>query len=184
MRSPGSDRPVRGRAIEPTGLHGILTATVLDPDGTVADQRTGENVVCTNGYTALTAALVWAGAQDQASALGLTTPTYLTPLYGAVGSGAGVPVKSNTTLFSELARVVVGGAGSTPASASIPAYATWLFYYPSPASAWTVTEAGAFATATAVSGSGTMIDHWAFSPTLSVSTVQTLVVQISITMGP
>jgi hypothetical protein len=182
MQSAGSE--IRGRAVEPVGLRGILTARVLNADGTIADERTGENVVCTNGYTALTAALVWAGAQDQATALGLTTPTYLTPLYGAVGSGAGVPAKADIQLFTELSRVTVGGAGSTPASASIAAFATWLFYFPSPASAWTVTEAGAFANATIIANSGTMIDHWAFSPTLSVSTVQTLIVQISLTMGP
>lgn len=183
MLSHGTDL-VRGSAIEHVGLHGILTATVLDPDGSIADERVGENVICTNGYTALTAALVWAGAQDQATALGLTSPTYLTPLYGAVGSGAGVPVKTDTALFTELGRTVVGGAGSTPASSSIAAYATWLFYFPSPASTWTVTEAGAFANATATAASGTLIDHWAFTPTLSISTVQTLVVQISILMGP
>jgi hypothetical protein len=183
MLSHGTDT-VCADIRESIELHGVLTATVLNPDGSIADERVGENVICTNGYTVLTAALVWAGAQDQAASLGLTTPTTLTPLYGAVGSGTGVPVKSDTTLFTELGRTVVGGAGSTPASSSIAAYATWLFYFPSPASTWTVTEAGAFANATSTAGNGTMIDHWAFSPTLTVSTIQTLIVQISILMGP
>lgn len=170
--------------VEPVLLHGLLKATVLNPDGSIADVRIGENVICTTGYTAMTAALTWAGASDQATALGLTMATDLTPLYGAVGSGTGTPVKSDTQLFTELSRTVVGGAGSTPASANVSALASWLFYFPSPSVAWTVTEAGAFANATSAINSGSMVDHWAFSPTLSVSTVQTLVVQISIAMGP
>jgi hypothetical protein len=166
-------------------VHGILTLTVLNADGTVADERTGENVVCTAGYTALTAALVWSGIQDQATALGVTSPTFLTPLYGAVGGpGVVVPVKSDAQLGAELGRVTVGGGGSTPASTSVAAMATWLFYFPSPASTWTVTEAGAFANANVAPNSGTMIDHFAFSPTLTVTASQTLILQVSITMGP
>lgn len=163
---------------------GKLTLTSVRPDGTVQDRREGDNVVCTTGYTVITSALAWSGVQDQASNLGIVSPTYLTPLWGAVGSGAGVPAKSDIQLFSELGREAVSGAGSTPASSSIAAQVTWLFYFPNPATTWTVTEAGIFANASSAANSGSMIDHWAFSPTLSVPTTNTLILEVSLAFGP
>ena len=152
--------------------------------GLVADERVGDNVVTTNGYTALAAALVWSGIEDQAAELGVTSPTYLTPLYGAVGSGLGTVAKSDVQLFSELSRVTIGAGASSPASSAISAYATWLFYFPNPPSTWTVTEAGLFAAATSAANSGVMLDHWAFSPTVSVPATDTLLLQISLLLGP
>lgn len=152
--------------------------------GLVADERVGDNVVTTNGYTDLAAALVWSGIQDQAAELGVTSPTYLTPLYGAVGSGVGTPAKADVQLFSELGRETIGAGASSPATASVAATATWLFYFPSPAATWTVTEAGLFANATSATNAGTMLDHWAFSPTVSVPSSDTLLLQISLLLGP
>lgn len=172
------------RAVEAAAIRGHLKLTVVGPDGLTRDERDGDNIMCSTGYTALAAALVWSGIQDQATTLGVTNPTYLTPLYGAVGSGAGTPANSDAALFSELSRQTVGAGASSPATASIAAEATWLFYYPAPATTWTVTEAGLFANATAASGSGTMIDHWAFSPAVSVPTADTLILQISLAFGP
>jgi hypothetical protein len=43
----------------------------------------------------------------------------------------------------------------------------------------TVTEAGVFANATSTSGSGTMMDHWAFSSPVTVPTIDTLLLQVS-----
>lgn len=160
-----------------------LTRVTGNP-GAAGEHREGDNVMCTTGYGALAAALVWSGLQDQAAALGLTSATYLTPLYGAVGSGTGTPVKSDAGLFAELGRQTVGAGGTNPASASIAAYATWLFYFTSPATAWTVTEAGLFAGATSTANSGTMIDHWVFSPTLTVPTTDSLLLEISLLLGP
>jgi hypothetical protein len=165
-------------------IHGRFTLTVKGPNGRVRDERVGENVVCTAGFTQLAAALMWSGIQDQAANLGVTTPTYLTPLYGAVGSGTGTVAKSDTALFSELARVTVGGGASAPASSAVAAQTTWLFYYPSPPSTWTVTEAGVFAGATSVAGSGFMLDHWAFSPLVTVPTTDSLILQLSLQFGP
>lgn len=159
-------------------------ARILGSRDAVGEHREGGNVMCTNGYGALAAALVWAGLQDQAANLGLTSATFLTPLYGAVGSGTGTPSKSDTALFAELGRQTVGAGASNPASASIAAYATFLFYFPSPSVAWTVAEAGLFAGAAGTTNSGTMIDHWAFSPVLSVPTNDSLLVQISLLLGP
>lgn len=165
-------------------VHGVFTLTVKGPDGDVRDERVGENVVCTAGFTQMAAALMWSGMQDQAANLGITSPTYLTPLYGAVGSGAGTVAKSDTALFSELGRQPVGGAGASPASSLVAAQATWLFYFPQQASTWTVTEAGVFAGATSVAGSGFLMDHWAFSPSVTVPTTDTLILQLSLAFGP
>jgi len=166
------------------GCSGPAALTRILGDGTVGEHREGSNIMCTNGYGALAAALVWSGLQDQAANLGLTSATYLTPLYGAVGSGTGTPQKSDTALFTELGRQSVGAGASNPASSSIAAYATWLFYFTSPPTAWTVAEAGLFAGATSATNSGTMIDHWAFSPALSVPTNDSLLLQISLLLGP
>ena len=149
-----------------------------------AGHRAGDNVMCTIGYGALAAALVWSGLQDQAASLGVTSPTYLTPLYGAVGSGTGTPSKSDTALFAELGRQTVGAGGTNPASSSIPAYCTWLFYFTSPATTWTVAEAGLFAGASSTANSGTMIDHWSFSPAWTVPATDSLLLEISLLLGP
>lgn len=176
--------PERRRLVEPVPIRGHLALTVLGPDGEVRDRRDGDNIMCTGGFTQLAAALVWSGIQDQAANLGVTSPTFLTPLYGAVGSGAGTPAKSDAALFSELGRQPVGAGASSPATGSVSAEATWLFYFTSPASTWTVTEAGLFAAATSASGSGTMVDHWEFSPSVSVPATNTLILQISLALGP
>jgi hypothetical protein len=172
--------------IAPEGipLRGRLSATVIRPDGSVRDHREGWNVVCTAGYTAIAAALVWSGIQDQAANLGVTSPSFLTPLYGAVGSGAGTPAKSDTALFSELGRQTVGAGASSPATGSVSAEATWLFYFPQPATTWSITEAGAFANGTSTAGSGTMLDHWAFSPTITCPPSDTILLQVSLLAGP
>jgi hypothetical protein len=187
----GSDRLAAAdlaEYLELTMRQGLTGADALaritgEPD-TAGEHREGGNVMCTTGYSALAAALVWSGLQDQASSLGLASATFLTPLYGAVGSGTGTPAKSDTALFAELGRQTVGAGASNPASSSIAAYCTWLFYFTSPATAWTVAEAGLFASASSTTNSGTMIDHWSFSPTLSVPTNDSLLLQISLLLGP
>jgi hypothetical protein len=173
-----------GLGREGLSLEGHLKLTVLRPDGSVREERTGKNVITTAGFGVLAGALVWAGIQDQAANLGVTSPTTLTPLYGAVGDGAGTPAETDTALFSEISRQTVGAGASSPATSSIAAQATFLFYFPSPTVTWTVTEAGAFANATSDSGSGTMIDHWAFSPAVSVPTSDTVLLQVSLLLGP
>lgn len=174
----------RARARDRVGLSGHLKLTVVDADGRVVDERAGDNVICTAGYTAIAAALSWSGVQDQAANLGLTSPTYLTPLFGAVGSGAGTPAKSDLQLFTELGRQTVGGPASSPATPSVAAEVSWLFYFPNPSVTWTVTEAGLFAQATSAANSGVMVDHWAFSPAITVPTTNSLILQVSLALGP
>jgi hypothetical protein len=59
-----------------------------------------------------------------------------------------------------------------------------LFYFNNASVTWTVTEAGVFAGATSVAGSGFMMDHWAFSPAVTVPTTDSLICQLSLTFGP
>jgi hypothetical protein len=165
-------------------LHGRLSLTVVRPDGTVRERREGDNVVCTTGYSALAGALVWAGIQDQAANLGVTAATTLTPLWGAVGNGAGTPAESDTALFGEIARQTIGAGAAAPATSGVAAEATWQFYFPQPTTAWTVTEAGAFAGGTSAAGTGAMLDHWAFSPSVSVAVTDSVILQVSLLLGP
>jgi len=181
------------------GFHGHLSITSVDsdwfydqdrtdaltmmnpPDSVISDRMEGDNVVTTNGTTVLVNSIIWSGIQDQASNLGVTTPTYLTPLWGAVGSGAGTVSASDTLLFSELGRVTVGAGASVPATPTLPAQFTWLFYFPNPTTTWTITEAGVFANGTSsnatVATAGTLMDHWAFTPTVTVPTTDTAILQ-------
>lgn len=164
-------------------IKGRLALEVIRPDGTIRERREGSNIMCTAGLTVLAQALVWSGIQDQAANLGVASASYLTPLWGAVGNGAGTVAASDVALFSELSRQTVGAGASSPATPSIPAQATWLFYYPSPATTWTVTEAGVFANGSSnpatVATAGFLIDHWAFSPAVTVPTSDTLILQAS-----
>lgn len=168
-------------------LHGRLSLTVFGPDGSVRDRREGDNTMCTAGLSVLASALVWSGIQDQAANLGVTEATYLTPLWGAVGSGTGTAAPSDVQLFNELSRQTVGAGASTPATPSIAAGVTWLFYFPSPSTTWTVTEAGVFANGSSsnlnTQTAGTLIDHWVFSPSVTVSTTDTLVLQANFTVS-
>ena len=168
-------------------IEGRLSLTVVRPDGEIRDFRTGDNIMCTQGLTTLASALVWSGIQDQAANLGVTSPSYLTPLWGAVGSGTGTVAASDVALFTELSRQIVGGGAFSPATASLNSQVTWLFYFPSPATTWTVTEAGVFANGTFDDSSqltsGVLLDHWAFSPTLTVPSTDTLILQATFTIG-
>lgn len=149
------------------------------PDDVITDQHSGKNTMCIAGLTSLVSAIVWSGIQDQAANLGITASTYLTPLYGAVGSGTGTTANTDTQLFSELGRETVGAGASTPATSTISAQSTWLFYFPNPATTWTVTEAGVFVNASSATNSGLLLDHFVFSPTVSVPNTNTLILQTS-----
>lgn len=160
-----------------------VAAVLNPPPGVVSARCEGDNVTCTNGLTAFAAALVWSGIQDQAANLGVTSPTYLTPLYGAVGSGTGVVDPSDTALFTELGRQTVGAGASSPATSLIDALTTWLFYFPSPVSTWTITEAGVFANATSTAGSGTLLDHYLLGSSVTVSSPDTALLQVALSVA-
>lgn len=178
------------------GLEGRLTLTVVDsewfeehrsdvqlmlapPDDQIVDQVHGKNTMCVAGLSVLVGAIAWSGVQDQAANIGITTATFLTPLWGAVGTSTGTTANTDTQLFSELSRQSVGAAASTPATPTINGQTTWLFYFPQPATTWTVTEAGVFCNASSSVNSGSMLDHFVFGTPLTVPPSNTLILQTS-----
>lgn len=165
------------------GIKGRLSVTTFKPDGTVRDYREGDNVVCVSGLTAMAAAMVWSGIQDVAATIGVTTPTYLTPLWGAIGTGTGTVASTDTQLFTEFSRIQVGAGASVPATVSINAQATWQFYFTQPATTAVITEAGVFANAQGVANEGTMMDHWLFSPSVTFLATDTLLLQVSFSLA-
>jgi hypothetical protein len=169
------------------GINGRLSLTVLRPDGTIRDRREGGNTMCTAGLSVIMAALVWAGIQDQAPSLGVTSPTYLTPLWGAVGSGTTTPTAADTALTSELGRQTVAAGASSPATPTINAMATFMFYFPQPPIQWTITEAGVFANGSSAAGSpstaGVLLDHWAVTPAVVVPVTDTVILQVGFSLA-
>lgn len=182
------------------GLHGRITVSAVDsrwlaaarrdpaallspPPQAVRARESGDNVTCTAGLTVIAGSLVWAGIEDQAAALGVTTPATLTPLYGAVGSGTGTASASDTGLFAELARSTVGAGASTPATVSLDAIAAFLFFFPPPPGTWTVTEAGLFAQGTAVAGSGTLVDHYVLGTPVTCSSPDSVLLQVAFSVA-
>lgn len=181
-------------------LHATITVSAVDsgwlaanrsnpaalrnpPPEVIRGRDSGENVTTTAGLTAFAAALVWSGIQDQAAALGVTTPVFLTPLYGAVGNGSGTVDPSDTALFSELARTTVGAGAASPATSSINALCDWLFFFAPPVSTWTVTEAGAFGLATSTPGSGTLLDHYILATPVTVVSPDSALLQIALSVA-
>lgn len=159
------------------------------PESAAVDEHFhGTNLITTAGYTALCQALVWSGLQDQASLLGLSaanTYTFLTPLWGAVGSGTSVtPAKADTQLAVELGRNTIGSGASLPASSALAAATVWQFFFPQPATSWTVTEAGVFANATSAVNTGTLLNHLLITPNVVIPTTNTGVFQMSLQLGP
>ena len=161
------------------GIKGRLSVTTFKPDGSIRDHREGDNVVCVGGLTAIAASLVWSGIEDVAASQGVTTPTFLTPLWGAVGTGTGTVANTDTQLFTEFSRVQVGAGASVPATSSISAQTTWQFYFSQPATTAVITEAGVFANAVSTVNEGTLMDHWLFSPSITFPATDTLLLQVS-----
>lgn len=182
------------------GLHGRITVTAVDsrwlaahrsdtaallspPAEAVSARCEGDNITCTAGLSAIASALVWSGIEDQASNLGVTTPNFLAPLYGAVGSGTGTVAASDTALFTELSRTTVGAGASTPATTGISAICAWLFFFPPPVSQWNVTEAGVFAQATSAAGSGVLLDHYLLSTPVTAISPDTVIMQLALSVA-
>lgn len=160
------------------------TAALLDPPASVVRaQDHGDNVMTTAGLSAIAAAMVYSGIQDQAASLGVTSPTFLTPLYGACGSGAGVADISDVALFDELGRVSVGAGAFTPGAGGISPVCAWLFFFAPPVSSWTITEAGVFAAATSAADSGTLVDHYVLSTPVTVESPDSVLLQVALSVA-
>ncbi len=109
------------------GLSGKLTLRTWR-DGVMTGERVAENIVCLNGLSDLAAAMAWSAAQDQGSQIGAVS-NFLTPVYGAVGTGTNPPyaltgaVAAGSTIvqpYSPAPVTVVGTVTvSSPTSTSI-----------------------------------------------------------------
>lgn len=162
---------------ESIAVVGVITLELFDKDGALVESRTNKNLVTTAGLAALASALNWSGISDQAANLGLNTPYSLAPVYGAVGTGT-VPVTAlDTALTAEVARGTVSQASAANGLSS------WSFFFGSTQAVGTISEAGAFASASVTPGSGILIDHVLISPALVKTNTQTMTMQVSFTLA-
>lgn len=120
-----------------------------------------DNVICNTGKNAIIAQLA-----------GTNTVT-LAPGYGAVGTGAGTPAATDTTLFTESARVVlaVGAVASN--------VATLKYFFNSSQGNGTLTNMGVFhhgnaSTATSSADTGILLSKVAITTTKTSSETLTL----------
>lgn len=156
---------------------GVITLELRDADGAVADRRESHNIITTAGLAALSQAINWSGIQDVANSIGLTAQQYsLAPLYGAVGTGTSAPSAADTALGTEVARATVAQGSGTNGQAS------WSFFFGNNQAVGSISEAGAFAGASLVPGSGTLVDHVKITPPVNKTNTQTMTMQVSFSL--
>jgi hypothetical protein len=164
------------------GIHGTLTFSTLNDDGSVCDSATSDNIICYTGLNVMLPALLWDFIEDQNTTMGSPfSVAYCAPIMGAVGTGVATPADSDVALVTEVARAQVMAAGITNGSAGIDGYLSFSFLFGLPGSNYSIIEAGVFLQgAAAVPGSGSLFDH-ATLAAVSWSTTQlaTLVAQFS-----
>lgn len=160
-------------------VKGILTLSTYR-DGELTGQVTVENIPCLAGLNDLAAAVGWAGTQDQASLIG-SQPAFLTPLYGAVGTGTGTPANTDTQLYAELNRAQVSAVVSTPLSNG--AATIFQFQFPANGVNYSISEIGLFTLASVTANSGDLLDHAIISPafTWTLGETMTLSAQLGFT---
>lgn len=159
---------------------GRLTLETYDRDGNLTGRVVAENTPCLAGLNDLAAAVGWAGSQDQASLIGAQS-AFLTPLYGAVGTGTGTPAITDTELYDELTRSTVSAVASSPLSNG--AATIFQFQFPVNALSYTITEVGLFTLASVAVNSGDLLDHAIISPsfTWTLGETMTLSAQLGFT---
>lgn len=149
-------------------------------DGILTGHVTVKNVACLAGLNDLAAAVGWSGTQDQASLIG-SQPQFLTPLYGAIGTGTGTPANTDTQLYAELSRAEVSAVVSTPLSNG--AATVFQFQFPVNGVSYTISEVGLFTLASVAANSGDLLDHASISPafTWTAGDTMTLSAQLGFT---
>lgn len=154
---------------------GVISLELFE-DGELVDRRECHNLITSGGLSAFASALNWSGIEDVAASLGLNSPYFLAPIYGAVGTGTNGVSSSDTALTSELARSSISQA------TGVSGQVTWVFFFGSSQAVGTIAEAGAFGGASSTAGSGTLLDHVLISPTLAKTSSQTMTMQVSFTL--
>jgi len=86
-----------------TPINGRITLRT-ERDGVCTGEQTSQNIMCNGGLGELASALAWSAAQDQGSLIGAVA-NYMTPFYGAVGSGAYPPFSINGAINSGSTQV-------------------------------------------------------------------------------
>lgn len=162
--------------VVPVGVEFLVQ--LLSPDRQVIDERRTHNLMMTNGFNLFAAALAWSMTQDINGALGNPlTPTAMTPLYGAVGTGTGVPASSDTQLGSELSRAQASAVVVTGATV------TWYFEWGLTQANGIISEVGLFGQASGGANTGTLLDHAAIDPALNKTNTTLLVYQATLTVS-
>src|SRR5690348_12665496 len=118
-------RPVAMRVRAPRDavtVHGHFELVIRNADGSVADRRQVDNVMCVDGLTLLAYAINWSALAVQNAQLGSPFSELLFgPIWGAVGTGTTPPTDADVALSTEVARVEVSSAGVLPAAPGSPA---------------------------------------------------------------
>lgn len=138
---------------------------------------TVKNIATLAGLNDLAAAVGWAGAQDQAALIG-AQPAFLTPLYGAVGTGSGTPAITDTQLYDELARSTVSAVASSPLENG--AAVIFQFQFPVNSLPYTITEVGLFTLASVEVNSGDLLDHALVDPAFTWTNGETMTLAASL----
>lgn len=159
-------------------VRGRFNIKIHNEDGSLADERTVDNIMCTAGYIILVQAMAWSMAIDQNQTLGiLLTPQYAAPVFGAVGSSTGNPSAADTQLYAELGRSTLYSVSTNSTSITLG------FFFGTSVSTWTITEAGIFVSGTTTVNSGSLLDHALVSPPVSKSAAQTATLSIVLTFS-
>ena len=167
---------------------GRIQFLVHNADGSLAEERTVANTSCAEGLTIFATAVAWSAIEDQNANMGspFSSPYYLAPVYGAVGTSATAVTVNDSQLTAEsaiLTRQVCSSYGTTAASGSTGSMATFSFFFPIPGSSVVVAEAGMFLQATSTINSGFILDHALISPTVTVGTNQTATLNVTFTFS-
>lgn len=149
---------------------GILTLRTYDGER-LTNEVTVKNVPCLAGLNDLAAAVGWSGTQDQASLIG-SQPQFLTPLFGALGTGTGTPANTDTQLYDELTRAEVSAVVSTPLSNG--AATIFQFQFPANGITYQISEIGLFTLSSVTVNSGDLLDHAVISPAFTWTLGETL----------
>jgi hypothetical protein len=169
--------PPRSRALvaghaEALPLRGRYTITRRDgATGRVISRNVYHNVICVNGKIYL--------------AQLLNAEVVTSPIWAAIGTGAGTPATGDSLLFAEVIAANVGRVALASTQRSF-AVLTWDFFWTTaqgqPGGGSSVcTEAGVFLAGSIAINSGWLLSHVAISETKTVS--ETLTVEFTLTIG-
>ena len=172
---------------EKWNIKGSWRIDVHNEDGSLADSRSGTNVMCNKG--------MWLIAQFFASSLFVgsgasqLTPTPIGNIQLALGTSSVAPQPTDSFLNAEysngsfIARSVLTGTLVTPATQSLSVAPAFSFFgmLTFPPIAWTCYEGGVFLNGDSppAINTGAILDHFLVSPPVTQNTNQTLTINVT-----